>query len=120
MTNAMATVSNTMAMWEDSAQLVEIRKLFAPKLTDIEFQIFVGMGKSTGLNPFLKEIWAVKYGKDKDGNEIPAQIFIGRDGNRKIAQAHPEYDYHQCDAGIRHPERKFRQYPDFNGRSLTP
>lgn len=98
MNNSLTTVSNTMVMWEESSQLLEIRKLFAPKLTDIEFQIFVGLGKSTGLNPFLKEIWAVKYGKDKDGNDTPAQIFIGRDGYRKAAQGHIEYDYHQADA----------------------
>lgn len=98
MTSALATISNTINMWEDDNKLSEIRKLFAPKLTDMEFQYFVGLGKATGLNPFLKEIWAVKYGKDKDGNEIPAQVFIGRDGYRKAAQAHAEYDYHQSDA----------------------
>lgn len=98
MSNELATINNTLTMWEDSEQLVEIRKLFAPKLTDLEFQIFVGMGKTTGLNPFLKEIWAIKYGKDKDGNDTPAQIFIGRDGYRKAAQGHSEYDYHQADA----------------------
>lgn len=80
-------------MWEDNAKLAEIRKLFAPKLTDMEFQFFVGMGKATNLNPFLREIWAVKY-SDKEA----AQIFIGRDGYRKSAQSHRDYDYHQCDA----------------------
>lgn len=80
-------------MWEDSTKLQEIRKLFAPKLTEMEFQFFVGMGKATNLNPFLREIWAVKY-SDKEA----AQIFIGRDGYRKSAQSHRDYDYHQCDA----------------------
>ena len=95
---ALKTIDNTLALWDNSEQLQEIRKLFAPKLSDIEFQIYVGLGKSTNLNPFLKEIWAVKFGKDKDGNELPAQIFIGRDGYRKAAQSHPEYDFHQSDA----------------------
>lgn len=80
-------------MWEDSEKLKEIRKLFAPKLTDMEFQFFVGMGKATNLNPFLREIWAVKYSEKE-----AAQIFIGRDGYRKSAQSHRDYDYHQCDA----------------------
>lgn len=79
-------------MWEDNKKLEEIRKLFAPKLTDLEFQYFIGIGKSASLNPFLREIWSVKY------DERPAQVFIGRDGYRKAAQAHSEYDYHQSDA----------------------
>jgi phage recombination protein Bet len=94
MSTALAAVKNNLpSMWEDNAKLQEIRKLFAPKLTDMEFQFFVGMGKATNLNPFLREIWAVKY-SDKEA----AQIFIGRDGYRKSAQSHRDYDYHQCDA----------------------
>src|SRR5271154_2834920 len=94
-TNALATINNQsqIALWEDSASLQEIRKLFAPKLSDMEFQFFVGMGKASNLNPFTREIWAVKY-----QDSAPAQVFIGRDGYRKAAQRHPDYDYHQCDA----------------------
>lgn len=97
MTNALAQLNNSLTMWEDSNKLNEIRKLFAPKLTEMEFQYFVGLGKAAGLNPFLKEIWSVKYDE-----KSPAQVFIGRDGYRKAAQAHSEYDYHQCDAVYEH------------------
>lgn len=93
MTNALTQLNNSLTMWEDSEKLNEIRKLFAPKLTEMEFHYFVGLGKASGLNPFLKEIWSVKYDE-----RSPAQVFIGRDGYRKAAQAHNEYDYHQCDA----------------------
>lgn len=93
MTNALAQLNNSMTMWEDNNKIEEIRKLFAPKLTESEFQYFVGLGKAAGLNPFLREIWSVKYDE-----RSPAQVFIGRDGYRKAAQAHHEYDYHQCDA----------------------
>ena len=85
--------ATSLVMWDDSKQLEEIRKLFAPTLTDIEFQFFVGLGRASGLNPFTREIWSIKYDKNQ-----PAQVFIGRDGYRKAAQAHPEYDYHQSDA----------------------
>lgn len=92
--NNLAIQENTnLMMWSDQEKLQEIRKLFAPKLADIEFQFFVGLGKATGLNPFTREIWAVKYRENE-----PAQVFIGRDGYRKAAQAHHEYDYHQPDA----------------------
>lgn len=80
-------------LWADKEQLDEIRKIFAPKLNQSEFNAFVGMGKASGLNPFLKEIWAVKY-----QDNAPAQIFVGRDGYRKAAQRNQEYDYHECDA----------------------
>lgn len=93
MTNTLTTINSGMVLWDDSKKLEEIRKLFAPKLTEMEFQFFVGLGKASGLNPFTREIWAVKY-----QDNAPAQVFIGRDGYRKAAQAHSEYDFHQCDA----------------------
>ena len=93
MSNALAQLNNSLTMWEDNIKLNEIRQLFAPKLTEMELQYFVGLGKATGLNPFLKEIWSVKYDE-----RSPAQVFIGRDGYRKAAQAQSEYDYHQCDS----------------------
>lgn len=93
MSNAMTTVNDVLVMWDNREQLQEIRKLFAPKLSDSEFQFFVGLGKASRLNPFTREIWAVKYQESQ-----PAQVFIGRDGYRKAAQAHPEYDFHQADA----------------------
>jgi phage recombination protein Bet len=96
MSMTLATVNeqpNEIAMWDDEKKLSEIRKLFAPKLSDMEFKFFVGLGKASRLNPFTREIWAVKY-----QDSAPAQVFIGRDGYRKAAQAHSDYDFHQCDA----------------------
>lgn len=83
---------SNITLWQTEKQIEEIKKIFAPNLSTTEFQLFVEMGKSTGLNPFLKEIWAVKY------NSSAAQIFIGRDGYRKIAQRHPDYDYHYVES----------------------
>lgn len=85
-------MENAIQLWSDPSKTAEIKKLFAPTLTDTEFQIFMGIGKATKTNPFLKEIWAVKYGGKQ------ASIFIGRDGYRKSAQAHEDYDYHIADA----------------------
>lgn len=86
-------MSTILAIWEEPQSLQEIKSLFAPNLTDNEFKAFVGMGKATGLNPFLKELWAVKYDKS-----APASYFIGRDGYRKAAQNHADYDYHKVEA----------------------
>ncbi|HJY22922.1 MAG TPA: RecT family recombinase [Hanamia sp.] len=72
-------LNKVLSMWNDPKKLEEIRKIYAPKLSDGEFKAFVEMGIATCLNPFLREIWAVKYDQS-----APAQIFIGRDGYRKI------------------------------------
>jgi len=69
-----------------------IRKTFAPDLTKEEFAMFVGLGKSLGANPFMREIWAIKYNNSK------AQIFLGRDFYRRKAQEQPNYGGHQVDA----------------------
>lgn len=76
-------------VWIDSID--DIRKVFGSSLTDAEFEQFKGLGIATGLNPFRKEMWVVKYGSQA------AQIFVARDGYRIIALNHPDYDYHQCD-----------------------
>ncbi|ATU04880.1 phage recombination protein Bet [Candidatus Gracilibacteria bacterium HOT-871] len=86
-------MTNTdLAIWSNDQSLAEVKEIFAKDLTEVEFKTFIGIGKTTGLNPFLREIWAVKYGKQS------ASIFIGRDGYRKSAQANTEYDYHDVDA----------------------
>lgn len=82
---------SSLQVWQNQ-DLKELKDLFAPTLTETEFKIFCGIGQVTNLNPFLREIWAVKYGNNA------AQIFIGRDGYRKAAQGSPDYDYHQTDA----------------------
>lgn len=83
---------NSVVIWSDESKVAEIKKIYAPSLSPTEFQAFVGIGQSTGLNPFLKEIWAVKYGNN------PASIFVGRDGYRKMAQANRDYDWHFVDS----------------------
>lgn len=86
------TKNQSMNIWESSDDLKQIKEIYGKGLSVGEFNTLVQMGRATGLNPFLKEIWAVKYGDN------PAQIFIGRDGYRKSAQRHPLYDYHVADA----------------------
>lgn len=83
----------SLSIWESENQLAEIKQFVAEgKLSDVEFNMLCQIGKATNLNPFLREIWAVKYGSGA------ASIFIGRDGYRKSAQAHPDYDSHYAEA----------------------
>lgn len=87
------SLDKALAIWHDEKQLETIKAIYAPKLSDGEFKTFVQMGMSTGLNPFLREIWAVKYDQS-----APAQIFIGRDGYRKAISRNERYDCHVVDA----------------------
>jgi len=80
----------SVAVWEN---VEEIRKVFAPTLTETEFIFFVELGKYLQANPFMREIWAVKYQKDK-----PASIFLGRDFYRRKAQEQEDYEGHIVEA----------------------
>ncbi len=94
MTNELTINENKiLSMWKDEGQLKTIKDMFAKKANQDEFNIFVQLGISTGLNPFLREIWMVKYDE-----KAAAQIFIGRDGYRKLISNNPNYDGHIVDA----------------------
>lgn len=80
--------------WEDSDYLKEIKKIAAPNLSDFEFQFFIATGKTTKLNPFLREVWAIKSPVHKG----VIDIFISLDGHGKVARSHPDYEYHQFDS----------------------
>lgn len=87
----MAKTTSEIKIWKDEKQLATIKEQYGQNLSDAEFGLLCGIGAATGLNPFLREIWAVKYGNK------PANIFIGRDGYRKVAQENPAYDWHFVD-----------------------
>lgn len=78
--------------WEDKRNLELIKNTFGKNLNKIEYETFVEMGKASNLNPFLKEIWAIKFANN------PAQIFLGRDGYRKFANKNNDYDGHTVTA----------------------
>jgi len=81
-------MSNEITFWEDKSNLKCVKEIYGKSLNDSEWNTFLEIGKASGLNPFLKEIWAVKYGT------AAAQIFIGRDGYRIFAVKNKDYDGH--------------------------
>lgn len=88
-TKALAAQASAAIMdWGDEKILAEIKTQYGANLSETEWRVFMGIGKATGLNPFMREVWCIKYGTK------PATIFIGRDGYRRSAQNHPEYEYH--------------------------
>lgn len=63
-----------------------IKNTVAKKTTDTELAFFLNICKTTGLNPFTKEIWCYK---DHQGNLIN---FASRDGFLKKAQQSPSFN----------------------------
>lgn len=89
-------MSQEVVKWSDKSVQESVRQYLIDsnaKLNDVEFKTFVAIGQATGLNPFMREIYALKYSDSK-----PASIFIGRDGYRKSAQKNKDYDFHIVDA----------------------
>ena len=82
--------------WKDAAMVKTMRDTVAKGATDEEFKLFCAIAQSTGLNPFLKQIWFIKPNPytNKQGAKItpPAQIMTGIDGYRAIANSHSQYD----------------------------
>ena len=64
-----------------------VKEQFAKGCTDNEFQVFLELSNKYGLDPFARQIWAVKgYGSS------PAQIIIARDGYLAVAHRSGQFD----------------------------
>lgn len=68
------------------SQIELIKRTVAKNTSDDEFKIFLHMAKKHELDPFLKQIWCIKFGTD------PAQIFTSRDGFLDIAHRSNKFD----------------------------
>mgnify|MGYP007100083041 CR=1 FL=1 len=82
--------------YNDEKTIETLRKTVAQEATREEFAMFVQFCKSTGLNPFKKEIWFIKtkgYTK-RDGTvvEPKVQLMTGVNGYWAIANSHPQFD----------------------------
>jgi phage recombination protein Bet len=70
-----------------SSEVTLIKNIAAPKCSDDEFKLLLYQAGKYGLDPLLKQIWAVKYQNDR-----PASIFAGRDGFLAIAHRSGMFD----------------------------
>lgn len=62
------------------------------RVTMQEVAMFINLCKYSGLNPWLREAYCIKYGTE------PATMVVGKDAFMKRAENHPQYD--GMDAGI--------------------
>lgn len=93
----------------DSDMVEAVKNTVANGATDSELFMFLTVASNYGLDPFLHEIYFVKF-KDK------SQIMSGRDGFRKIAMREPTYKVHYSDYVCENDEfkttRKFGKLTD--------
>jgi hypothetical protein len=78
----------------ESREVIEtIKQTVAKGATDAEFRMFIEICKSTGLNPFLKEIWCAVPMKDGQRSQYgQVLIMASRDGYLRVANEHPMFD----------------------------
>lgn len=69
-----------------SDEVAVVKATVAKNTTDTELAYFLNVAKTSGLNPFNKEIWCYKDGK---GNLL---VFTGRDGFLAKAQENPAFN----------------------------
>lgn len=91
-----------------------LKATVAQGLSDQEFKLFAEFCKSTRLNPFKREIWAIKA-----GNRL--QLMTGINGFFAIANSHPQFDGLECDIetdekgiptkAVARAHRKDRKFP---------
>lgn len=68
----------------DQREMIDtIKQTVAKGATDAQLKMFIEICRTTGLNPFLKEIW---YVAEK------GIIMAGRDGYLRVANEHPMFD----------------------------
>ena len=83
--SALAVVSQRAAQQPDftANEVIEtIKETVAKGATNAQLAMFLEVCKSTGLNPFLKEIWFVPG----------VGVMAGRDGYLRVANEHPMFD----------------------------
>lgn len=94
-------MENKQIVKKESPRLAVLKNTVAKGLNDYEFSMFMELCKATKLNPFKREIWAIKTksytsssGKQVEGQ---LQLMTGFNGYLAIANAHPQFDGIECD-----------------------
>ena len=78
--------SNLVQTLNNPQKIAVIKSIFAKNCTDDEFGVMMELARRYYLDPFSRQIWAIKYGNQ------PAMIFASRDGLLSIAHRSGFFD----------------------------
>ena len=78
--------SNLVQTLNNPQKIAVIKSIFAKGCTDDEFGVMMELARRYYLDPFSRQIWAIKYGNQ------PAMIFASRDGLLSIAHRSGFFD----------------------------
>lgn len=78
--------------YDDQVMVQTLKDTVAKGATDSEFRMFIEVCKSTGLNPFLKEIWCAVPMKNGQRSYGQVLIMAARDGYLRVANENPMFD----------------------------
>ena len=85
MTNDMSIPQGLAIDFANREVVATLKATVAIGLSEPEFKVFAEYCRTTGLNPFKKEVWAIKAGGR-------LQIMTGINGFLTIANKHPQFD----------------------------
>lgn len=86
-------MTNDLINYDDRKTIDTLKNTVAQGLTDPEFMLFAQLCRSSGLNPFKKEVWAIKAGGR-------LQVMVGVNGYWTIANSHPQFDGYEEDIEV--------------------